>query len=98
MDISILFFGALALSYVGILIYLANQNDLELSANPSNPSFAVQQRSTVLRWMLYGVAAMNFVYGLLIVQMAWLGSVASELPELEIESRFRMRLASVFAA
>jgi membrane protease YdiL (CAAX protease family) len=72
MDISgsiILIFG---LTYVGSTIYLANMEWLS------------GVRSAVLRWLLYGVVALVFFYGLYIVQIPFIPS-SPELPLPSVE-------------
>jgi membrane protease YdiL (CAAX protease family) len=48
---------------------------------------ATQQRSTILRWMQYGVIAINLVFALLILQLSLLGSTPetqAEMQQLEL--------------
>jgi membrane protease YdiL (CAAX protease family) len=74
MDISVLCFGVVAIVYIGATIYLANQDVLDReqpASTTSNPQqLAYQRRSTMLRWLLYGILMMSFVFGLLIIQLA----------------------------
>lgn len=91
MDFFLLLFGGGALFYVGLLIYLANVQDMaqrRLAAQPEPAAAlasAMQQRATLIRWMSAGIAAMVFVYGLLILQIAAVSTSAELLAELELE-------------
>lgn len=60
MDISSILTFTGALAYVGFTIYLANQQILAAG------------REGLLRWLLYGFAFLTFLYGLLILQAAYL--------------------------
>jgi membrane protease YdiL (CAAX protease family) len=79
MDLSLLFFGGIILVYIGAMIFIANQDDQARSLpKPVDTSdysrqIAEQQRKALLRWMMYGTLAMNFVFGLLVLQIAFLG-------------------------
>lgn len=86
MDISILFFSIFILLYVGAMIYFANQNELErmLLGSSEGYSSAFHQRASLVRWMLFGLLAMNFVYGLLILQLGFLDASGDALQSLEI--------------
>lgn len=70
--ITLIIFGGIFIFYVGALIYLANQQDWErnLPPKPGLPILVDQQRGTLIRWMIYGVAALMFVMALLILQIA----------------------------
>ncbi len=57
MDISSLSAFVIGLSYISFTIYRANQDQI------------AGEWSTVLRWLLYGVVGMMFLYGLFIVQL-----------------------------
>src|SRR5258707_10770082 len=80
MDISILF---LAL-YVGLLIYLANQSELERLVNGGSESHSYQRRATIVRWMLFGAIGLKFVYSLIILQWAYLSSTTDALKGLDV--------------
>ncbi len=84
MDFSLLLFGAIMIGYIGTLIFSANQHDLEQQPAAVNVPYGSSQiassnRSTIIRWMLYGIAAMNFVYAMLIIYMAVLRTTLGSL-------------------
>ncbi len=81
MDISILFISL----YIGLLIYLANQNEVErrLAGSPEGQS---DTRTTIVRWMLYGVAGMKFLYSLLIVQWAFISTNPDVAQQLDVQT------------
>jgi membrane protease YdiL (CAAX protease family) len=91
MDFFLLLFGGGALFYVGLLIYLANTQDIARrlllqQTEPTAPAIiAMQQRATLVRWMSAGIAAMVFVYGLLVLQIAAVSTSTELLAELELE-------------
>jgi uncharacterized protein len=97
MDFSLLILVAIIIGYVGAIMYLANQDDVARKtpkpATNSKPTFgadelAAQQRSTILRWMLYGIVAANIVFSLLILQLSLLGNLSetsAEFQQLEME-------------
>ncbi|MCB9451428.1 MAG: CPBP family intramembrane metalloprotease [Anaerolineaceae bacterium] len=75
MDFSLLLFGLFALIYLGMLLYFANMQELARVQAAAKPLSADQDKSryqteTLLRWMLYGIAGIIFVFGLLILQVA----------------------------
>jgi membrane protease YdiL (CAAX protease family) len=84
------------MGYVGALIYIANVNDVALvgsrtssSARPmqDGQEFALRQRVTILRWMLYGVIAICLVFALLILQLGIINNspdAATQFEELDI--------------
>jgi membrane protease YdiL (CAAX protease family) len=85
MDYSNIIFSVLVLFGVGYLIYSANQYDMALALMTPDSGQAlatfVLQRSKVVRWMLYGVAAVNFLYAFLILLTAFLGQSSEILSE-----------------
>lgn len=86
MDISLLLFTVVALIYVGAVIYLANQEEAERLPTTSNstPEIGFQPGSTLLRWMLYGLAALNFFAGLLVLQMGLLKGETALPPDMQL--------------
>jgi membrane protease YdiL (CAAX protease family) len=68
MDISSIFTFVAALAYVGLTIYLANQEAL------------TGERGGLLRGLLYGVAGLSFLYGLYIFQIPYL----PQLPDVQL--------------
>lgn len=79
MDYSLLL-AALALFYVGAILYLANQADLEQSAPRVDAApyslaeaLARRQRELLLRWMLYGMVSMNLVFAIALAQALIVG-------------------------
>jgi membrane protease YdiL (CAAX protease family) len=80
---------AFVLTYIGAIIYLANLVDIPQVAPPvaaySLVDIDKQQRTTILRWMLYGLVAMNGVFGLFILQVGMLQNAASSFQELDLE-------------
>jgi len=97
MDFSLLILIAVGVAYIGAMIYLANQDALSKTTGKpavnSRPMFgsqelAAQQRSAILRWMLYGIIAANMVFSLLILQLGLLGNMPetrNELRQLDVE-------------
>jgi len=87
MDPISLISSILALFYIGILVYLANQNDLEQAryVGPDAVSFHGQQRVTIVRWMLFGVISLTFIFGLLLIQMALISSSSEAFREFDME-------------
>lgn len=83
----LIIFGGILIFYVGTLIYLANQQDLERLAPtaPGVPVLVDQQRGAVIRWMTYGVAALTFIMALLIFQIAAFSSSPELVQELGVE-------------
>ena len=83
MDISILFVSF----YIGLMIYLANLVEIERHLTPIQGTTLTRdsQRATIVRWMLFGAVAMKFVYSLLILQVAYLGTSTDALKQLEAE-------------
>lgn len=79
MDDADLLLTILALLYVGVTIYLANQDELARLTGGGDDLVA-RQRALLQRWLLYGLALMNFVYNFLILQMALLNGVSDALP------------------
>lgn len=108
MDFSLLIFGLFALAYLGAILYLANMQDIARSqaaarAQNLQADKSRQQSETALRWMLYGVAGIMFVYGLLILQMALLPDTAAteslELPPVDLTAalvNFALSTAAAF--
>lgn len=96
MDFSVIILAVFALGYIGVMIYIANLDDLARLTPQSSPNskqmfgsqeIASQQRSTILRWLLYGVIVLNLVFALLILQLSLLGNTSdaqNELQQLEI--------------
>jgi membrane protease YdiL (CAAX protease family) len=96
MDVSVIILAVFVLSYIGAMIYIANLDDLaRFAPKPASNSskmfgsqeLATQQRSTILRWMQYGVIAINLVFALLILQLSLLGSTPetqAEIQQLEL--------------
>src|SRR5215207_7979091 len=96
MDVSVIILAVFVLSYIGAMIYIANLDDLvRFAPKPASNSskmfgsqeLATQQRSTILRWMQYGVIAINLVFALLILQLSLLGSTPetqAEMQQLEL--------------
>lgn len=68
MELTSLFSYIVVPLYVGILIYLANQVDLERSVRPVLSEFSVKQNTTFVRWMLYGLIGALVVTGLFLIQ------------------------------
>jgi len=85
--ITLIIFGGILMFYVGSLIYIANQQDWErnLPPKPGLPVLVDQQRGTLIRWMIYGVAALTFVMALLIFQIAAFSSSPELVSELGVE-------------
>ena len=78
MDFSSLILVAIVITYIGAIIYIANLNDrvqttLNAAPNPrttfDSQELALRQRSTILRWMLYGIISICLVFALLILQL-----------------------------
>ncbi len=81
MDISLLMFSGLALVYLGAVIYLANQEEaLRVMKHPAQEP-DTPQRGTLLRWLLYGMAAVNAISSLFILQLALFSGATDALPD-----------------
>ena len=82
MDVTVLPFAVVALLTIGVVIYVANQDEFNriryAQSGMTDPDAG--QRSTLLRWLLYGIAALSFMIGLLILQMAFLSAAGTALP------------------
>ncbi|MBI5668946.1 MAG: CPBP family intramembrane metalloprotease [Chloroflexi bacterium] len=86
MDFSLLLLTILALSYIGVVLYLANLRELRrvtVVTHPavSLPDFEAQRSDARLRWLLYGIAAVNFVLSLFILQTALFSGMTTTLPD-----------------
>ncbi len=81
MDITYLFLSF----YFGVLIYLANQYEVERRQKISPGDSSADQRATIVRWMLYGIVAMKFVFSLYIVQSAYLSTAGDVLAQLDLD-------------
>lgn len=88
MDFSGVLFIAVGLSYIGGLVYVANQVEAARFASVVNGSMYKvngERLGVVLRWMLYGLIAMMFSVGLVVLQTALLGDLAGEVdPALQL--------------
>jgi hypothetical protein len=87
----ILAVGSLFLAYVGVLIYLANLNDLErvkVQTNVDDLAYQFRQRTSLVRWMMFGLVALALLFGLFVLQLALIGpySRAFQQAELQIPS------------
>ncbi len=94
MDFSGLIVLGSILSYVGVLVYFANQVDAaqRIQTDPGYaPAASIPEtgliarfgRESIVRWMLYGLVGMMFVLGLTVLQTALFGDMAAQLqPEL----------------
>jgi uncharacterized protein len=97
MDVSAIIPVVFILCYIGPMIYIANLDDLaRLTPKPASQSpkmfgsqeLAIQQRSTILRWMLYILIALNLVFALLILQFSLLGNTPEtqeQMQQLDLE-------------
>jgi membrane protease YdiL (CAAX protease family) len=65
------------LSYVGIMVYSANQ----IEAQPETGGWFTNP--TLLRWLLLGLVGMMFILGLTVMQAALFGDIAAQMPEAE---------------
>jgi membrane protease YdiL (CAAX protease family) len=75
MDISSSLTLIFGLTYVGSTIYLANHEQI------------THERSTLVRWLLYGVVAVMFFYGLFILQLPFIPpSTDMEVPNVDAAS------------
>ncbi len=83
MDPITLLSSVLALLYIGMLIFLANQDEVDRRAGVNG--MRARQRQTVVRWMLFGLVATTLVLALFILQAAVLRASTGALPELEID-------------
>lgn len=83
MDPITLLSSVLALLYIGLLIFLANQDELDrrVEADAARP----RQRQTIARWMLFGLVATTLVLALFILQAAVLTASVGTPPQLEID-------------
>lgn len=89
MDFSNLIFVGLAIFAVGYLIYAANQYDMAaVLVTPDSGSELmrfIQRRGKIVRWTLYALAAVNFLFALLIFQVALFNGSGDALPEVNVE-------------
>ncbi|MBZ0302766.1 MAG: CPBP family intramembrane metalloprotease [Anaerolineae bacterium] len=104
-------------SYVGFTVYVANQVDAahRIQTAPAYlPSAHAPaggfDRSTLLRWLLYGLVGMIFMLGLVVLQTAFFGEMAqdlqqelpgSPLPQISLTAggiTFALALAASFAS
>ncbi len=88
MDFTNLIFIIVALAYIGATVYTANMVEVsrnqKIKADPTRPMpFEGQEPSEgrILRWLLYGLVAMTFILGLVVLQAGFLSGMASELDE-----------------
>src|SRR5690606_33240979 len=91
MDFGGLVFLGGILTYVGVIVYLANQIDAAqhiqtppvYHASPGRPAVTGGglPRETLLRWLLYGLIIMMFVLGLAVLQTAFFQGAAVELQQ-----------------
>jgi membrane protease YdiL (CAAX protease family) len=91
MDFTGLLFIAFGLTYIGSLIYLANQ--IEAARTTQSASHRLQTPSSalpasgsfsqvvILRWMLFGLIAMMFSVGFIVLQAALFSTLVSDLDE-----------------
>jgi membrane protease YdiL (CAAX protease family) len=97
MDFGGLVFLGGILSYVGVIVYLANQIDAAqhiqttsvYDASPDQPAVTSGgglPRETLLRWLLYGLIIMMFVLGLAVLQTAFFQGAAVELQQEQPEA------------
>ncbi|MEO8607330.1 MAG: type II CAAX endopeptidase family protein [Chloroflexota bacterium] len=97
MDVSSLILVAIVITYIGAIIYIANLNDsvqktLKAVPNPlttfDGQAAALRQRSTIVRWMLYGIISIGLVFALLILQLGLLNNspdALAQVNELEVQ-------------
>jgi hypothetical protein len=78
--------GVLFLLYIGALIYLANLNDLEQSGLQTKPvEIRLNQRLGWVRWMLFGLVSIAFLFGLLVLQLALVGPYSEAFQQAGVE-------------
>jgi uncharacterized protein len=90
MDFISLILYAVVLLYIGGMIYLANLIDIPQTVAAANSPYglseiATQQRSTFLRWMLYGLIGMHLVIAFLVLQFGMLQNMTASLEEFDVE-------------
>src|SRR5690349_896806 len=90
MDLSSLILVAIVITYIGAIIYIANMNDrvqttLKAAPNPrttfDGQELALRQRTTILRWMLYGIISICLVFALLVLQIGLLSDSPDALAQ-----------------
>lgn len=85
MDFTNLIFIIVALAYIGVTVYVANV--VEVSRNQKRKATHISfeghepQEARILRWLLYGLVAMTFAVGLIVLQAGFLSGIASDLDE-----------------
>lgn len=88
MDIFAILLYGIAIFYIGLLVYLANQMDVEqrvqIAGVITADTFGYEQRKTVVRWMSFGVAAVIFVGGFLILQVGLVSTSPQVMSELQV--------------
>lgn len=88
MDFSgIIFLGGI-LTYVGIMVYLANQVDAARGLPGLAASTGMSRErgpaERWLRWLQLGLAVMIFLMGFAVLQASFLGGLAEEMPEVAL--------------
>jgi len=88
MDFTNLIFIVAALTYIGITIYISNIVEVSRtqkikSTQLRSVSFSDQnpQEARILRWLLYGLVAMIFVVGVIVLQAGFLSGMVSDQGE-----------------
>lgn len=90
MDLTGFVIFTIVLTYLGVLIYLANQIEAARTHQPEPqnplrpeqlPSVMQDRQPMILRWLLYGVLAMTFSVGLVVFQTSMMTGMAENLGE-----------------
>ncbi|MEZ4667393.1 MAG: CPBP family intramembrane glutamic endopeptidase [Anaerolineae bacterium] len=90
MEITALFTYIFVPLYIGVVIYIANQVDLErtMHVKVKESDHTLRQRTTLVRLMLYGLISMLFVMGFILLQAMLLGPSFKDLdvdiPEIDL--------------
>jgi membrane protease YdiL (CAAX protease family) len=77
----------LGLLYIGVVIYIANQDDLQRGIGVAGPArrdaaVSVFAPGTLLPWMLYGLIAFTMLFAIMIAYLAFAPDAAARMEEL----------------
>jgi uncharacterized protein len=88
MDFTNLIFVVAALAYIGVTVYVANIAEVSrnLKIKTAQAHFVPfegqePQEARILRWLLYGLIAMTFAVGMIVLQAGFLSSMVPNLDE-----------------
>lgn len=85
MDFSSLFLVVFGLSYVGLMVYIANLVEVKRTMRLAAPNASYTDNSPqlgLLRWMEYGLLFLAGLTGFSVLQLSLFGDLAAEMPDL----------------